>query len=145
MRGERWTMEDVTAYYARQGPRMASEPPSPPGETQYTGVEHEDEKSFLSRVRRLAKDNGFVCYHTHRSDHSEAGYPDVCLVKGCSLTSPGRLIFAELKSAQGKLTKEQALWLDLLRHSVPGVEVYVWRPSDWPTMCTILAPHAEEG
>lgn len=52
------------------------------------------------------------------------GFPDLVLVKG------ERLLFAELKSATGKLTPEQQAWLDALRQ-VPGIEAYVWRPTYW--------------
>lgn len=50
------------------------------------------------------------------------GWPDLTLVKG------DRLIFAELKSAKGRLTLEQVNWLEAL--GVPA-ESYVWRPTDW--------------
>ena len=41
-----------------------------------------------------------------------------------------RLIFAELKSAKGKVTPEQEQWLKSLS-GVPGVEVYTLRPEDF--------------
>lgn len=49
-----------------------------------------------------------------------AGFPDLVMVR------PPRIIFAELKSARGKLTKDQAVWLESLRRS--DVEQYEWRP-----------------
>lgn len=90
------------------------------------------ERNLLGQVRRIAIDNGWSFYHTWRSDHSEAGFPDCVLVK------PGRLIFAELKSRTGKLTQAQETWLSLLQHSLPDVEVYTWRPTDWPAIQTLL-------
>jgi hypothetical protein len=42
---------------------------------------------------------------------------------------PPRLVLAELKSEAGKVTEHQARWLALL-HACPGVEVFLWRPSD---------------
>jgi VRR-NUC domain-containing protein len=53
-----------------------------------------------------------------------AGFPDLVLVK------PGRLVFAELKAATGRLSDEQARWLAALGLS-ERCEVYVWRPADW--------------
>lgn len=91
------------------------------------------EKALLANVRNLATRHGFLVYHTHRSDKSEPGFPDLVLCK------PGRLLFIELKSATGKVTEDQMRWLELLKRSVPGVEVYLWRPSDWPSIATILA------
>ena len=88
---------------------------------------------------------GWRGYHTHRSQHSPAGFPDLTRVKA------GRLIFAELKTERGKTSPEQDAWLaDLeavellgrdhaLGRSVtivtkpvlePLVRVYVWRPAD---------------
>lgn len=54
-----------------------------------------------------------------------AGFPDLVLARR------GRLLIAELKSQRGRLEGHQEEWLDELR-SVAGVEVHVWRPSDWP-------------
>ena len=50
---------------------------------------------------------------------------------------PPRLVFAELKREGGKLTPEQEKWIGLLR-LVPGVETFVWRPADWPSIVEIL-------
>lgn len=75
------------------------------------------------------------------------GWPDLTLVRG------GRLIFAELKSADGKVSSEQAVWLAALlcvstavayargfvpngmdrMTSMPEVLAVVWRPEDWRT------------
>lgn len=86
----------------------------------------------------LALALGWRGYHTHRSEHSPAGFPDLCLVKD------GRLVFAELKTERGKTTEDQDGWLedlgiveDVARHRTtvedahrPIVSVYLWRPSD---------------
>ncbi len=60
------------------------------------------------------------------------GYPDLTAVRG------GRLLFAELKSESGRVTTTQKEWLSELS-SVPGLEVYLWRPSDWPVVQRVLA------
>lgn len=52
----------------------------------------------------------------------DPGWPDLVLVK------PPRAIFAELKSARGKLSPEQVEWLEALRGC--GLDVRVWFPSD---------------
>ena len=90
------------------------------------------ESQLLATVRRLALAHGWLFYHTHRSDRSDEGFPD------CTLTKPGRLIFAELKSQRGKGTIAQQRWLLLLRQSVPGIEVYCWRPSDLQAITATL-------
>jgi len=82
------------------------------------------EKLFQSQIRKAAIINGWRYYHTWNSMHSAQGFPDVCMVRD------KRLIFAELKSAKGKVTPEQEQWLESLL-VVPGVEVYMLRPQDF--------------
>jgi len=53
----------------------------------------------------------------------DVGYPDLTLCRD------GRLIFAELKAERGRLSDEQARWLQDL--AATRAEVVVWRPSDW--------------
>jgi hypothetical protein len=127
MAGERWTAEDVSTYYA-QHPEIARKGSSVPqdqrtasSETYDTG--EENEVGFLGRVRRFARDHAWETYHTHRSDHSEPGFPDLVLVRET-------VLWVELKTNTGKLTKEQALWLSILAHA--GQETHIWRPRDWP-------------
>lgn len=77
------------------------------------------------RVRQLLILHGWRHYHTYRSKRSPAGFPDTCAVRG------DRLLFSELKreAPRHKPSTEQQEWLDDLR-TVPGVSVYLWRPSD---------------
>jgi VRR-NUC domain len=96
------------------------------------------ERTLLAQIRKVATDNAYRAYHTHDSRKSALGFPDLCLIRVATTTSAGRLIFAELKSEHGKATQEQLVWLDMLRHTIPGVEVYVWRPSDLRTIVEIL-------
>lgn len=74
-------------------------------------------------VRDVAKTFGWHYHHTWLSIHSSAGYPDDTMIKD------GRLIIAELKSEKGQPTPEQYFWLEELAE-VPGIEVFLWRPSD---------------
>jgi hypothetical protein len=59
------------------------------------------------------------------------GFPDLVLLR------PPRLVVAELKAERRRPTPDQQVWLDLFR-AVPGVEVYVWRPADWPEIVRVL-------
>ena len=83
-------------------------------------LEHE----LKSKVRGLALQLQWRYYHTNDSRRSEAGFPDLVLVRD------GWLIFAELKRQKKNPTPEQKKWLEELE-KVPDCEVYVWRPSDW--------------
>jgi hypothetical protein len=91
------------------------------------------EKAFMAQVVQLAKTFGWAVYHTHLSKWSESGWPDLALAK------PPRLLLVELKSEKGKLTAGQQEWLELLG-ACDGVEVHVWRPSDWDEITHTLAP-----
>jgi hypothetical protein len=90
------------------------------------------EASFLAQIRQVAKQHGWLCYHTWRSTKSEAGFPDLVLAK------PGRLIIAEVKSATGKLTQAQQTWLSVLAQTIPRLEIYQWRPRDWEAIKHML-------
>lgn len=96
------------------------------------------EEAFLAKVRQVARMAGWTGYHTYSSKRSDPGFPDLLLVKPGPQLGTGRLIVAELKRQSGKLTAEQHLWLDLLRHSVATLEVYTWKPADWPQIVAIL-------
>ena len=71
----------------------------------------------------------------------DAGFPDLVLLRA------PRLVFAELKSDTGRLTPAQREWIDELARQRdawdvldphPPVEVYVWRPGDWPRIEEVL-------
>lgn len=97
------------------------------------------EKDFQSTIVMTAKLFGWKhVYHTRDSRGSDKGFPDLVLVRY------GRIIFAELKVKKQQLTIEQERWLEALQVAadvmapyIPdgadaGVEVYEWRPEDWP-------------
>ena len=81
------------------------------------------EEDFMRSVMKIASECGWRVYHTRDSRRSQAGFPDLTLVR------TGQIIFAELKSQKGRIKKEQQAWLDDLREN-GHVDVYLWRPSD---------------
>lgn len=64
-----------------------------------------------------------------------AGFPDLVMVH-----KQRGVIFAEIKSRTGRLTADQAAWMDYLtagtRHEHVGV--HVWRPADWDRIVNLL-------
>lgn len=64
-----------------------------------------------------------LIYHSLHSMGSQAGFPDLVLVKGA------RVIFWELKSPTGKATPAQEKWIEALR-AAGCVAAVVW-PKDW--------------
>jgi hypothetical protein len=89
------------------------------------------EKDFQRQVLELARLYRWHAYHPALSKWSERGWPDLALAR------PPRLVFAELKSETGKVTEHQERWLGLLR-GCPGVEVFLWRPSDLERVAAVL-------
>lgn len=79
------------------------------------------EKQFEAQVKQLAKMFGWLYYHTWRSIHSPAGFPDCVFVRE-------RVVYAELKTDKGQPTPDQYEWLRALAEA--DQEVYLWRPSD---------------
>lgn len=80
------------------------------------------ENDLFEAVRHLCKILGLLLYHTHDSRHSYPGYPDLVIV------GPGGVLFRELKSATGRVTKDQKIWLSALQYH--GLDVGIWRPAD---------------
>jgi len=85
------------------------------------------EKQFQSQVLQLAKLSGWLTYHTHDSRRSQAGFPDLVLVR------PPAIVFAELKTEAGKLRPEQAAWLEAVggcRTVGARLSPVGWRPPE---------------
>ena len=116
------------------------------------------EAGFQSHVLRIARDLGWgipqaawqrvqeeaaqygvepppmdgLAYHTRYSLGSDAGWPDLVLVR----RADRRLLFAELKTDRGRVSARQSAVIELLRHV--GAEVHLWRPADLPEIGEIL-------
>lgn len=99
----------------------------------------ESEAGFQEAVVDLALRCGWRVWHDFDSRRNTAGWPDLVLLRDACL------IFAELKSEEGRVTIEQWAWLDaltFLADMIPDatfgteaekryVRVVVWRPSDF--------------
>lgn len=94
----------------------------------------ETEKEFQAKVLHYAHLNGWLCYHTFDSRRSANGFPDLVLVRGGNPT--GELIFAELKTAKGRVSQAQQGWIDVL--STTEAQAYIFRPADWPVIESVL-------
>ena len=79
------------------------------------------ERVFQRQVNDLAGLLGWLYYHTHRSDRSQPGFPDLVMVRR------KRTIFAELKTERGVTSAPQEEWGRALVET--GAEFYLWRPS----------------
>ena len=100
------------------------------------------EAQWQARVLDLAKLCGWRVAHFRPArtatgwrtavEADGVGYPDLTMVRD------GRLLFVELKSETGRVATSQREWLSELS-AVPGLEVYLWRPSDWAKVQQVLA------
>jgi hypothetical protein len=88
------------------------------------------EKTLLEQVRQLARMLGWRTYHPHLSKWSERGWPDVVLCR------PPRVMFLELKSETGKVSAEQAEWIEALRAC--GLDARIVRPSGFDELVGAL-------
>lgn len=83
------------------------------------------------------------CYHTHDSRRSQAGFPDLTMVR-----ENDRVLFVELKTERGKVTQAQQEWIDALS-SVATLtdllEVHVWRPRDMDEIERVLKRRRDAG
>lgn len=85
----------------------------------------------MRAVIDLALTCGWLVFHDQDSRKNAPGLPDLILCR------PPRLIFAELKTARGQVREAQRTWLDALS-ACPGIQVYLWRPTDWSRIQTLL-------
>ena len=91
------------------------------------------EKLFQESVIKLAKMNQWKVFHASPSQPRPGvwksdgpGFPDLVLT---SMHIPSRgVIFAELKTNDGKLSAEQTAYAQALINA--GIEYHCWRPSD---------------
>ena len=121
----RITEEEYSDLMRRTRPQVATVVPD-------TVPLESSEVVFQAKVIAYAQDLGWWVYHTHRSDRSEPGFPDLVLIHR---TEP-RIVYAELKRIGGQPTYAQ--WWVLMRLQELGHEAYLWRTDDWPEIVTVL-------
>ena len=88
------------------------------------------ERALQDGVATIVRDinrttpGALLYYHTHRSQHSPAGFPDVVILSPIH----GTRLVAELKRERksAKPTDPQVEWLDAF--GTCGDDVYLWRP-----------------
>ncbi len=91
------------------------------------------EQQFMNDVMEHAFLMGWrLIYHVPDSRRVTCpGFPDLVMVRA------GRLLFLELKKVGGVVSLAQRAWLDALGE-VPGVEVMVATPEEWPALERLL-------
>ena len=95
------------------------------------------EKAWQQQVLEVSTLCRWQHFHVFDSRRSDPGWPDLVLVR------EPELLVAELKTDRGRLTVEQARWLERL--VACGVEAHVWRPRDFDEMWQRLSTGARIG
>ena len=80
------------------------------------------ERDFQNTVVAMCKLLAVSCYHPFFSRKSAAGWPDL------AICGDNGFMLRELKTENGRLTKDQQAWGTRLRQA--GVSWDVWRPDD---------------
>lgn len=85
-------------------------------------AEEMTEAELLTAVRGHIRQLGLWSYHTHRSDRSDAGFPDLVIV------GRNKILYRELKTQTGRIRAEQTTVIGLL--AAAGADIAIWRPAD---------------
>lgn len=88
------------------------------------------EARFQEWCEDVARRYGWVVHHSNDSRRADAGLPDLVMLSPVVKGNQVVLAVLELKSATGKLTKEQTDWQAGLSAATTLV-TGVLRPSDW--------------
>jgi hypothetical protein len=97
------------------------------------------ERRLTDKIKRYARRGGWLPFHPYRSEKSDPGFLDLTLIR------PPRLVLAELKAGDNRMTDWQRAWfeswrlLSMLSGPYLSIEVYEWRDEDWPEIERILA------
>jgi hypothetical protein len=91
------------------------------------------EAEFQRAVVERATAYGWWCWHDNDSRRNDSGLPDLILVR------PPRIVFAELKTENGRVSVVQRAVIAMLK-GCPGVEAHLWRPSDEKELDAVLRP-----
>ncbi len=99
------------------------------------------EDALLAHILGHCREFGLLHHHVFEQRNyarrTDRGWPDLVIVM------PGRTIFAELKSERGRVSPDQARWLDIL--ATQHREVYLVRPSTEDLFLEVLMQPGRQG
>ena len=88
------------------------------------------EKQLQASIVRMAKQLGYLCYHTTYSIGSERGFPDLVIV------GHGACWMIECKGPRGRVSEEQEAWIAQLQ--LAGIDALIVYPDDLDMVLTDL-------
>lgn len=89
------------------------------------------EAHFQRAITDLMDLHGWVWFHDNDPRKNNAGLPDLIACDGRTL------VLWELKSEEGRLTRKQRRWHDLL-DTAERLSVGVRRPTDWDDVASLI-------
>lgn len=110
------------AELERKGLIAPEMPPAPPLDC--------SESEFDSAIMKLIRRFGWRSHHHYDPRKSEPGWFDRVIARH------GVVLFVELKTETGELSKDQLWWYTQFVHA--GLRAYVWRPSMWGEIVEML-------
>lgn len=88
------------------------------------------EREIQREITNAAETYGWNWYHANQPLRDRAGFPDLVLIR------PPKLLICELKSKRGRVSPQQAEWIEDL--TACGVDARIVRPDDLEAVLTIL-------
>lgn len=82
-----------------------------------------NESHWQQRITDLCDLLDLKWHHETDSRRSKSGFPDLVIA------GPGGVMFVELKTDKGRVSKDQEEWIARLRAG--GAEAHIWRPCHW--------------
>ena len=89
-----------------------------------SGTPKVNERQFQKQVEHYLRLMGWLVFHPYLSIKSAPGYPDITAVRA------GRVAFIELKTSDGRISANQALWGEALGAVGGTVEYHLIRGTD---------------
>lgn len=97
--------------------------------TKETMLRAQSEAEFQAKITETCDLLGLKWHHEVDSRKSKSGFPDLCI-------AGNTVIFLELKTEKGVVSKAQQDWIDRL--NAAGGFARVVRPSDWDLIYKLL-------
>ena len=135
----RFTEDEWAEFQRNRGLKPDRPVELPAGTSIYAKEVFRLEKQFQAWILAVAHKWGWKHYHTHRSDKSPKGWPDLVLAH----EEWGIVLFRELKLEGKYPTEEQQWWLDIL--SATGHDAKAWWPHDRIEIIQVLSGGRVDG
>jgi len=94
------------------------------------------ERELQAGIVRMAKQLGYLVFHTQYALGSAPGFPDLCIA------GHGRVWFLEIKGPRGRVSDFQTAWIETL--TAAGMDARIVFPDDLDAVLTDLMDAYQE-